>query len=189
MPKIVDPDTRRAEVVMAASKLLTSQGPEALSMRKIADQAGCTIGLINHWFSSKDELISAVLDQAIASASERTQRVDDMPGATPEDVFREFLPLDEEKSEELKIWLIFWALSIGRPKLRQVSNVRLQEIRQRLHNRVDDSDSISSDTERFVDTIMATLDGIAINALSDPDYWTGTRQKKTLRWLLDRITN
>ena len=34
---------------------------------------------------------------------------------------------------------------------------------------------------------MATLDGIAVNALADPDYWNPSRQRRVLDQLLAKL--
>lgn len=51
--------TRRDALILAALDLVGEAGPEAATVRAIADRAGVTPGLIRHYFSSKDELIRA----------------------------------------------------------------------------------------------------------------------------------
>ncbi|MGD1933793.1 MAG: TetR/AcrR family transcriptional regulator [Candidatus Phaeomarinobacter sp.] len=188
MPRLADPKVRRAEVVSAAAALIAAEGPEALSMRKIADQAGCTIGLLNHWFKSKDDLIEAVLDHAASAGVDRVHAAMDNPDITVEDVVREFLPIDEERSAELRVWLVFWALSIGRPNLRRGYSRRVQAMREELTREVTNRGIITKDVTQFIDTLMATLDGISVNAIAEPDYWTVDRQIETLNWFLSQST-
>lgn len=184
MPRVADPKVRRAEVVSAAAALIAAEGPEALSMRKIADQAGCTIGLLNHWFKSKDDLIEAVLDHAATAGVDRVRAAMEDPDVKLEKVVQEFLPLDEERTAELRVWLVFWALSIGRPSLRRGYSQRVQAMRDGLAKEVKARGLVTRDVMQFVDTLMATLDGMSVNAIADPDYWTVDRQIKTLRWML-----
>ena len=188
MPKVVDPKIRRKDIVATTSALLASGGPEALSLRKIAEKAGCTIGLINHWFSSKDDLIEAVLDDAANAAIERCKQALDNPDVTLEQVVCEFLPLDRNRASELRVWLVFWGLSIARPALRRGYKRRVAGMREQLSDEIQRRAIVTEDVAQFVDVLMASLDGIAVNALADPDYWTGPRQRETLRWLLQRIT-
>lgn len=51
--------TRRDALILAALDLVGEAGPEAATVRAIADRAGVTPELIRHYFSSKDELIRA----------------------------------------------------------------------------------------------------------------------------------
>lgn len=187
MPRIADGEARRSEIIDAAVRLIAVEGVEALTMRRIAAEAGCTIGLINHWFDSKDDLIDAILghvsNAAVARSAEATKGRD----VPLERVVCEFLPLDEQRVHELRIWLAFWALSIGRPNLRSGYASRLASIRRKLGHELARRDFGAGDTDRLVDVLMSAIDGIMVNALAEPDYWTPERQVETLRWVLSSI--
>ena len=49
-------DKRREALISAALDLVAEGGPQAATVRAIADRAGVTPGLIRHYFASKDEL-------------------------------------------------------------------------------------------------------------------------------------
>ena len=53
------PEQRRQALIDATIECLKRYGHEGLSMRAIATQAGVSLGLINHHFPNKDELIAA----------------------------------------------------------------------------------------------------------------------------------
>ncbi len=184
MPRPAHPEQRRAEVVQGAFKLLARDGVEGFSMRGVAHEAGCTIGLINHWFGSKDELIDAALAQAIEEALSRSSQ---MTNGEMETGLAEFLPLDETRTAELRIWLAFWALAISRPELKDKHNARADELRKRLKKDATARGLKSEQIAKAVDVVMPLLDGIAVNALMDPDYWTPSRQLRTLRTTLDAL--
>lgn len=52
-------EARRDALIVAAMDLVAEGGPEAATVRAIADRAGVTPGLIRHYFSSKEELTRA----------------------------------------------------------------------------------------------------------------------------------
>ncbi|GAB3601215.1 TetR/AcrR family transcriptional regulator [Microbacterium tumbae] len=54
---------RRRTIVNAAIPLLAASGYRGLSMRQVAERAGLTQSGLLHQFSSKDELVRAVLDE------------------------------------------------------------------------------------------------------------------------------
>ncbi len=62
------PDERRAAIIEATAPLLRERGPE-ISTREIAEAAGIAEGTIFRVFSSKEELIDAVLDDALDPTS------------------------------------------------------------------------------------------------------------------------
>jgi len=49
-------DKRREALIAAALDLVAEGGPQAATLRAIAERAGVTAGLIRHYFSNKDEL-------------------------------------------------------------------------------------------------------------------------------------
>lgn len=52
-------ERRRDQLVAAALEIIAEQGPEAATVRAIAERAGVTQGLIRHYFTSKDDLTRA----------------------------------------------------------------------------------------------------------------------------------
>lgn len=52
-------ETRRDSLIIATQALVAEGGPQAATVRAIAERAGVTAGLIRHYFGSKDELFRA----------------------------------------------------------------------------------------------------------------------------------
>ncbi|MBL9046737.1 MAG: TetR family transcriptional regulator C-terminal domain-containing protein [Tabrizicola sp.] len=77
-------ESRRAALIAATQSLVAEGGPEAATVRAIADRAGVTAGLIRHYFQSKEELIRAayraLMDGMIDIGSDAVDSV----GAAPE---------------------------------------------------------------------------------------------------------
>lgn len=55
---------RRGQLVAVALELFVERGVENVSVAEVAARAGVANGLVYHYFSTKDELLMAVLDQA-----------------------------------------------------------------------------------------------------------------------------
>ena len=68
----------RSAILEAALEILKAQGHEALTVRKVAERAGCsTIGVYT-WFGGKDGLVDAILIdgfRAFAGALMKARRV------------------------------------------------------------------------------------------------------------------
>ncbi len=187
MPRVADAEERRSEVVEAAFRLLARDGVEAFSMRAVAKEAGCTIGLINHWFSSKDELVDAALGEAIASAKTRAEIGFRESSANPENALAEFLPLDDVRSQELRVWLAFWALGVSRPHLQELHKNRYSSLRDELIAIARSMGVPSKHIDQYADVVMPLLDGITVNALVNPTYWTPVRQMRSLKSVLQAL--
>lgn len=89
MPRFADHRQRRAYIIAAARRILARDGLGGLTMRAIAAEAGCTTGLVTHYFASKEELIGAAVAATAALQAERAWArlgPDAAPGGLPASV-------------------------------------------------------------------------------------------------------
>lgn len=104
MPKQVDHDERRRQLAEALWRLASTSGLEGVSLGQVAAEAGVSKGLVQHYFSSKDEM----LVYATGYLRERIeQRISEQVGAasaTPLAALRAtlaaLLPTDEGRRTE-----------------------------------------------------------------------------------------
>lgn len=66
----------RQRILDAAEALFAARGLEGTRMAAIASKAGCNQALLYHYFSSKDELFTAVLEQTYAKIRHAEQQLD-----------------------------------------------------------------------------------------------------------------
>jgi TetR/AcrR family transcriptional repressor of bet genes len=78
MPKVTDADAIKKQIVTAAWDVIATEGIQSASMRRVARAAGCTTGLLTHYFRDKHELVTyayrLALDRMIADATQRVSR-------------------------------------------------------------------------------------------------------------------
>lgn len=79
MPKIVDHDLQRAELLEAAFDLFADHGYASLSMRQLAAGLGVSTGTLYHYFTSKDDIFEQMV--ARISARDVSAAVADIPDA------------------------------------------------------------------------------------------------------------
>ncbi len=60
---VKQPDERRLEIVSAATHLFLNRGYESTSMKHLMDKLQIAKGTIYHYFTSKEELLEAVVEQ------------------------------------------------------------------------------------------------------------------------------
>ncbi len=105
----VDHDSRREEVAEAAARLIASKGLEALTTRALAKSLGCSIGVLSHYFSSKEEIVIAAFRWADQRIDLRMQEASTQQGNLSLDQFfpiiKAGLPLDEESDLEWRVRL------------------------------------------------------------------------------------
>jgi TetR/AcrR family transcriptional repressor of bet genes len=84
-------ESRRTALIAATQELVAQGGPEAATVRAIAERAGVTPGLIRHYFQSKDELsraaYRALMDGMTAKGADAIEGV----GAGPEERLAAFI--------------------------------------------------------------------------------------------------
>jgi AcrR family transcriptional regulator len=185
MPRFVDHDQRRAEVVAAATELLLAKGRAALTVRNVAEAVGCSTKVVSHYFESMDELLHGTY----VSAVERAQiRMTAVLAADPLDVqglIESVLPLDEERRRDWTIWFGFWTEAFTSPALFAVQQSRARRTVERLSHIVlmlKDQKRLNADVDPLStgQRLAALIPGIAGQAMFDLESWTPDRQRAVL---------
>jgi AcrR family transcriptional regulator len=115
---------RRHALIEAALRSLARDGQEGLSIRRIAAEAGVSVGLINHHFPGRMALIAEAyrllharlagpLALAIAAAPPD-------PSARLSAYLRASFSAPSLDADVLHIWIVFWGLSRTSPEIRAV---------------------------------------------------------------------
>jgi len=185
MPRVADKQERRDQVVEAAFRVISRDGLSGTSMRAVAKEAGCTIGLINHWFASRDDLIEATFDRAIEMEMERATAIASDP-ASYIDAASQFLPVDEQRRDEAKIWIAFYAMVVCGSAHEDRRSARCDAVRKVMVDGLRAFQPLAT-CHDIVDRVFVLVDGIAINALLDPNRWTRNRQRTVLREGLEDV--
>ena len=61
MPKIVDWDARRDEILSATWRVIARDGIAKATIRAIAREAGCSRGILAHYFDDKADILGSAL--------------------------------------------------------------------------------------------------------------------------------
>ena len=150
-------------------------------MRNVAAEFGATTGLLTHWVADRAGLLHLAVR---ATADEQSTRAADLLVRRPHDIaaaLDEYLPLDDLRRAEMKVWLGFWALALSDEVLQDEHRDRYRGFRSEFVTHLCDLGVPATDAKRATDHLMTTIDGIAVEAMFDPDYWTAARQRRHLR--------
>jgi len=119
MPKLVDHAERREQIVDALLRVVVRDGLSGVSLRQVATVAGVTAGMVQHYFASKDEMMSF----AMQAAGERyATRIRDAvealgPDAAPAAILRavlwNYIPQSDAELHDGRISLEFQAYASG----------------------------------------------------------------------------
>jgi TetR/AcrR family transcriptional repressor of bet genes len=100
-----DQAARRRQIAEAMWRVTIARGLEGVSMRQVAAEAGVSVGMLQHYFRTKDEMLMFGLDSMTEQVSRRIgERFGELAEPTPKQLVRatlvEMLPLDEERRLE-----------------------------------------------------------------------------------------
>jgi len=65
MPKIVDHELYKEEILKKSFQVFANQGYSNLSTRQLAKELGCTTGTLYHYFESKEEIFSQMIQSLL----------------------------------------------------------------------------------------------------------------------------
>ncbi|MFC8038790.1 TetR/AcrR family transcriptional regulator [Paenarthrobacter sp. NPDC057355] len=186
MPKIVDAEARRQEVVQAVFRIIASDGLERASLREVADEAGLAVGSVRHYFASSDELLIFSFGTVIERIAGRLEAAlalveEEEPGSPGQhaavlNLLGQFLPLDEELAVDACVWMAFRHAARIKPVLapeaershRTVAAIVGRLILLLNPGQADDQQTLVTEAER----LLATMDGLCMHALLQPEWMT-----------------
>lgn len=128
MPKKVDHEGRRQEIAEALLRIAGSRGLDGVSLRDVAAEADISLGRLQHYFRTKDEMLLFALRHINTLADRRIrERIGALahgPGQEPppRTVLREclvgMLPLDEKSRVGTLVGAAYFARAIHDERLR-----------------------------------------------------------------------
>lgn len=167
---------RAAQLADVIVGIVAKRGVDAVSVREVAAGAGVSIGTVQHYFPTKDQMLAFAVDRVGELITARIQEITAGPtvGEGMRKVLMELLPLDTQRQTEAKIWLSFLARAIFTPDLlrraRQTGR-RIEEQITETIRRAQDLGEANSDIEaaRAAKVLYALIDGLTVRALTDPE--------------------
>ncbi|QBD77452.1 TetR/AcrR family transcriptional regulator [Ktedonosporobacter rubrisoli] len=69
--RVQEKEATKQAILNAAASLFSEQGYEGFSLRKVAERLGCSATNIYYYFTNKDDLLFAIIDEAFVNFRER----------------------------------------------------------------------------------------------------------------------
>jgi AcrR family transcriptional regulator len=112
------PAERHGELLHRAVEISRADGLSAVTLRKVAADLGVTPGLVSHYFSSAEQLITAAFRTAATEdLNNARERMAGEPTPTAKiDALMDYT-LDESSMEASALWLEAWSLGRSNPAL------------------------------------------------------------------------
>ncbi|HEX4678154.1 MAG TPA: TetR family transcriptional regulator C-terminal domain-containing protein [Gaiellaceae bacterium] len=185
---LVAADERRAELLEAAVRALRRLGFERMRLRDVAEEAGVSIGLLQHYFETREQLGREAF---AAACGERAHRFAESaePGGSAWDRIRQMLSFAFDHvglRDRAATWLDLCAAASRDPRLQREA-LRVQDVwRAPLVAAI--AEGVASgelnpriDGQAAVDMLLALVDGMELAAtIGDPSLSAKTMLAATL---------
>ncbi|MFI5938007.1 TetR/AcrR family transcriptional regulator [Actinoplanes sp. NPDC051494] len=174
MPRLVDHDLRRAELLAATWRVVRERGVEGTTTRAIADEAGCSLSVLAHFLGGKDDILVAAQTAVYDRIVDRAFRLGgDLSGlAALRAALEAVLPLDAERAADAHVNVAFAGAALSHPRLaasRRDSHLRIREILRVCLREARDLAELRGgvDDDEVIDDFIILVEGTTLLSLVD----------------------
>jgi len=176
MPRVVDHEERRAEVAAAVWRIVSRDGLEAATVRRVAAETGMSTSVVSHYFAGKDDLLRLAFRIVLARGRDRAATEAAM-GGRARALLVTGLPLDAERRAEARVWFAFLGLAVTRPELAADQRHAYAAWRGAVAAALrDEGLAADRDAEAEAAGLVALVDGLTVQAAFAPRTMTPARQ-------------
>lgn len=178
MPRRVDHDRMRADIIDATWRLIAERGIEAVTMRELARELGFANGSITHYFPNKSAILTAAFQHVFDATNDRYRASVAVSHARGLAALREFLvqtlPIDEERLLEARIVIPFLEHAATHDDMARIFRTMMAQWREQFDEllaQARDEGELRHDVETRAagDALLALLTGVQATGVLLPD--------------------
>lgn len=181
MPRHVDHEQRRRDILDASRRILLAGGPSSLTIRAVAKELGGSITLVTHYFPTRPELMRAVVAEMIDSYDTELATLEEGADAPARlrILMRWLLPLAENEWAAEKGRIVLIAQREQEPSIGEFFTTLDTRIRELLRRHIEPL--VPADrVEATVDLLRVLANGLVLTAVEHHDAWPPERQLAVL---------
>lgn len=165
MPKQVDHDERRKQIGDAVCRVMAARGLDAVSLRHVAAEAGVSMGRVQHYFATKDEMLLFAFRLISDRVAQRIGTVhSDDPRTFLRAMFLELLPISPAARAEAPVLAAFLAQAVVEPRLAEPLREGSHEMAAFVASQIR-AVRPGGDAERDAMVLLAFVDGLMLQVL------------------------
>ena len=184
-------DRPKDRLLDALVAITAERGLDQVSIREVAAHAGVSIGTVQYYTRTKDDMLEMAFRHILDRMSARVGTVTATGpiGATIRLALHEFLPLDDSRLLECRVYLAFAARAAVTPRLAAVQHELLGDMRDRcaaaFQVALDRGEAVTDFDPRAAAAVTTALvDGLLLHLLTDP---AGLRTETALALLDEHL--
>ena len=196
MPKKVNVDERRADLLVAVWNVIARDGLEKTTVRTLARETGRSAGTLAHYFTDKDDVLVSALQlshERIAARWEGKLR-----GLRGLKALRELvldnLPLDDDRDLETRLALNYWTRAVTQESLVASQWRKGPKLIDRLIALVHEGQQLKeirddASAEDLAERLHALIDGFSLHSLLYPERLSRERIERLMEAELKELAS
>jgi AcrR family transcriptional regulator len=195
VPRLVDHEVRRAEIIDATWRLIADRGIDATTLREIAREMGMANGALTHYFPDKNAIIQAAFEYVFQATNDRiAARLGNAVGLEALRVFcREVMPVEAVTLLEARVVIPFWQRALTDTRMEAVFVDSMAQWRRDVEGylaraRADGDVRTPAPDHVLAEQLLAMITGLQILATLTPGTTTAALQTTLLDTFLAGLT-
>lgn len=191
MPRIVDRDARRREVVETYLSLVATEGIQGATTRRLAAELGIATGALWHYFSNFDEVLRRAMELIFDRTNERIARLTE--GRTGLAALRVMIeqihPMDATTREEALVVVSFWGRVPEHQELGDLQSGVEEEWGRAYTHRLEEAIGLGelaadAPVRDLADVLLTLVTGIQVEYALQSEIASPERQWRLIRTVL-----
>lgn len=182
MPRYIDREQRRRDILQASFAVLSEEGMTGLSFRAIAERLGGSTTMVTHYFASQSELLDELALMVLDGWETQLAELETDAASDEERllvVLNWLVPQSAEGVREERTRIILLREGLLEAGTRMLIESWDAKIRQIIRDRV--HPLIPADVvELRVDMLRTVTNGLTLSILEHPDSWSPARIQAVL---------
>jgi TetR/AcrR family transcriptional regulator, transcriptional repressor of bet genes len=176
----VDHDERRRRIAEVTVDVISREGLEAATIRRIAAELHGPTKVVTHYFADKQQL----LVWAYRSLAEQSHRyLDEVIARGPTDIVAALLAMtavDESQGVLWRVYIAFWDRAARDPFFAELQRTQIDLTLKRIAKIIRARNGEREDVESVSRRLNALVQGISLLALTERQRWSPERVRRTL---------
>ncbi|RBQ20762.1 TetR family transcriptional regulator [Spongiactinospora rosea] len=194
MTRHADPDTRRLQIAEALLSTLSERGLGGTTLADVAAAADVSVGLVQRYFRTKEELLIFGIEYVYQRATDRLHQVEVVPPVRDVVVglMETFLPLDETRERELRVWLNFLTASLTSRRMAAIHQAATSELIDGITDALTAAQRTGEldgdlDPRTEAAAFVAFVDGLCLHHAATGDGYDATALREALVTYAERL--
>lgn len=182
MPVLVDHARTRDQIAELAAGIVAREGLHALTMRRLAAEAGTSRAIVSTYFRDMRDLVLATFHWVSARQVERIESAE-AAGLGLEGCVEALLPLDQSRLDDWRVTIAFLGYAVADEEFAAIERGRIDGAVQRFERMLMREQGLNRSTatvRKEAQRIVSSLLGVAIDYSFDPTAQAQPRMRSAM---------